>query len=161
MGATMVDSCGSFGDMDEELCGRWMQAAAFFPLVRNFYNVTYKDDYGNWKTTVGSEPYNMQFDSALIYSGAVSDRLRYTRYIYSQLYSSYRLGGAVVRPLFFDYPMDENTYENIEATYMLGDSIKVSPVLEKGKNDGDDYYVYFPQGVWYDLNEPLNKIDLK
>jgi alpha-glucosidase (family GH31 glycosyl hydrolase) len=49
------------------------------------------------------------------------------------------MGGAVVRPLFFDYPNDDNTFNNVESTYMLGDSIKVSPILVPGMKDGDLY----------------------
>jgi len=71
----------------------------------------------------------------------------------------YREGGALVRPMFFDFPLDDNTYENVEGTFMLGDSIKVSPVLEQGKNDGDAYSVYFPPGLWHNLNDPYDVID--
>jgi alpha-glucosidase (family GH31 glycosyl hydrolase) len=42
---------------------------------------------------------------------------------------------------------------------MLGDSIKVSPVLEKGLGEGDQYKVYFPQGLWIDLNNVTQVID--
>lgn len=43
---------------------------------------------------------------------------------------------------------------------MLGDSIKVSPVLEQGVKDGDHYFSYFPEGYWYDLNEPKLSFNL-
>jgi alpha-glucosidase (family GH31 glycosyl hydrolase) len=43
MSNTMIDACGSLGPMDEELCARWMQLAAFMPMARNYYNKTYKD----------------------------------------------------------------------------------------------------------------------
>ncbi len=159
MGALMVDACGSVGPMDEDLCSRWMQVAAFMPLVRNYYNSTYVDQTGQFVLTPGSEPYNYKnFDYQFTYSSAVNQRLNFNRYIYSQLYSAYRMGGAVVRPLFFDYPNDDNTFNNVESTYMLGDSIKVSPILVPGMKDGDLYQAYFPQGVWYSLNEPYNKI---
>ena len=60
IGALMADTCGSVGPMDEELCARWAQTAAFFPLVRNFYNSSYKNWQGNWVATPPSEPYNIQ-----------------------------------------------------------------------------------------------------
>lgn len=40
----MVDGCGSLGQLDEELCARWMQVAAFMPMYRGYYNATYLDD---------------------------------------------------------------------------------------------------------------------
>jgi len=43
---TMVDGCGSLGKLDEELCGRWMQLAAFLPMFRGYYNDTYLDSDG-------------------------------------------------------------------------------------------------------------------
>ena len=88
-------------------------------------------------------------------------RLEYTRYIYSQMYKSYREGGSVVYPLFFDYPNDDGCYNDVEHTYMLGDSIKVSPILNQGVNDGDVFQSYFTAGVWYDLNDPTQKITLQ
>ena len=36
---------------------------------------------------------------------------------------------------------------------MLGDSIKVSPVLQQGIADGSTYKSYFPAGVWIDVND--------
>jgi len=38
---------------------------------------------------------------------ALYQRLEFNRYVYSQLYLSYREGGSVVTPLFFDYPWDD------------------------------------------------------
>jgi len=46
-------------------------------------------------------------------------------------------GGALVRPLFYDYPKDEATYATVDNTFMLGDAIKVTPVLQPGVKDGD------------------------
>jgi len=40
----MVDACGSAGEMDEDLCARWMQIAAFMPMLRGYHNRTYNDD---------------------------------------------------------------------------------------------------------------------
>jgi alpha-glucosidase (family GH31 glycosyl hydrolase) len=48
------------------------------------------------------------------------------------MYKVYLKGGALVYPLFFDYPEDDKCFEDVEHTYMLGDAIKVSPVLEAG-----------------------------
>lgn len=88
MGNTMVDSCGSLGKMDLELCARWMQMAAFMPMVRNFYNETYTGDDGKKAPTDPSEPNVFKGDDGLemAYKSALSNRLLYLRYIYSELY---------------------------------------------------------------------------
>lgn len=66
------------------------------------------------------------------------------------MYKVYRYGGSLIRPLFFDYPNDDNCFKNIEDTFMVGETLKVSPVLDKGVTD--TYDVYFPEGNWADLN---------
>lgn len=66
------------------------------------------------------------------------------------MYLSYREGGSIVKPLFFDFPEDDNCFNDTEHTYFLGEAIKVSPVLKSGK---DAYDVYFPKGYWVNLND--------
>lgn len=56
----------------------------------------------------------------------------------------------MVRPLFFDYPNDDKAFDNVDNTFMLGDNLKVSPVLQQGVSG--NYSSYFPAGKWYDLN---------
>jgi alpha-glucosidase (family GH31 glycosyl hydrolase) len=57
--ATMVDTCGSLGPMDEDLCARWTQLATFMPMVRNYFNETYRDPAtGQRMKTPNSEPWN-------------------------------------------------------------------------------------------------------
>jgi alpha-glucosidase (family GH31 glycosyl hydrolase) len=58
------------------------------------------------------------------------------------MYNTYLNGGSLVKPLFFDYPTDDNCFKNTDNTFMLGDSIKVSPVLTAGVNG--TYTSYFP-----------------
>jgi alpha-glucosidase (family GH31 glycosyl hydrolase) len=91
---------------------------------------------------------NFTYQSAA--ASALHQRMEYIRYIYSQMYSVYREGGALIRPLFFDYPTDASTLNNIEETFMVGDSLKVSPVIEQGVTG--TFLSYFPAGVWADLN---------
>jgi len=81
----MVDVCGSLGPFDEELCGRWMQLAAFLPMARNYYNATYRDPVsGNRTQTPGSEITNFKIDdNKAMYAGGVAQKLQYSRYVYS------------------------------------------------------------------------------
>ena len=56
----MIDVCGTKGALDEQLCGRWMQVAAFLPMARNYYALTYVDDKGETQITPGSEFVNFK-----------------------------------------------------------------------------------------------------
>lgn len=85
----------------------------------------------------------------------MNQRLPFTRYIYSQMFSANYTGGTVVYPLFFDNPTDDESLNNIEQTFMLGDSLKISPVLDsKAKptsGNATHFKSYFPEGVWRDI----------
>lgn len=69
-------------------------------------------------------------------------------------------GGQLVYPLLYDYPEDEEALKNIEETYMLGDAIKVSPILSPSFYTTGHFESYFPPGVWYDLRDFSNRIEV-
>lgn len=52
------------------------------------------------------------------------------RYQYSYLHKASTEGKVYFKPLFFDYPSDSQAYNRIEHNILLGDSIKLSPILE-------------------------------
>jgi lysosomal alpha-glucosidase len=66
------------------------------------------------------------------------------------MFRSSLYGESVLRPLFFDYPADNETYKDTEHTFMLGHAIKASPVFT---NSLGTYSVYFPKGQWADLTK--------
>ncbi len=62
-------------------------------------------------------------------------------YYYTLFYKAYRPvdqsnspSATVIRPLFFEFPQDENTY-SIDWQFMLGTSLLISPVLRVGKEE--------------------------
>ena len=65
-------------------------------------------------------------------------------------------GGAIVRPLFFDFSDDDNTLNDMESTFMLGESLMVAPLLK----DATAYTVYFPRGKWVNINNHKDIIDV-
>jgi lysosomal alpha-glucosidase len=159
--ATMIDTCGSLGPMDEDLCARWTQLATYMPMVRNYFNDTYRDPAtGQRVKTPNSEPWNAKNDKLKLANAALGDRLKLSRYLYSQLYMAHTNGGSLAHPLFFDFPTDDGSFtdSSISQTYMLGDSVKVSPVLGN-LNDGDKYQAYFPPGRWVNIYDPSSIID--
>jgi len=63
-------------------------------------------------------------------------------------------GGQLVYPLLYDYPEDDVALNIIEDTYMLGDSMKISPRIDpkQENNNMTTFKSYFPKGIWWDLN---------
>jgi len=49
-------------------------------------------------------------------------------YLYTLFYRAHISGNTVVRPLFHEYPMDNNTYD-IDKQFMWGSSVLISPFL--------------------------------
>ena len=49
------------------------------------------------------------------------------------MYLTHTIGGSLVKPLFFDFPLDHQTFSDdvISSTYMLGGALKV-PVVQLG-----------------------------
>ena len=78
---------------------------------------------------------------------AIKVRYRLLDYLYTGLYYASKTGEAVVKPLWFLWPGDENTYK-VETQFMLGDGLLVNPVVE---DDSQSVSFYLPQGIWYDF----------
>ena len=49
-----------------------------------------------------------------------------------------------MRPMFFDFPKDENCYR-LSDQYMFGKDILFAPILEQGQTERE---VYLPEGNW-------------
>jgi alpha-glucosidase (family GH31 glycosyl hydrolase) len=71
------------------------------------------------------------------------------------MYKVKKEGGAIVQPLAFEYPKDDNAFNNMDSTFMLGDAIYVTPAL---LNSSDNYDAYFPKGNWVNLFDLSNII---
>lgn len=126
-----ADVCGFFGDRDDELCARWVQLATFYPFARNHYNLTnYKD--GKEEPAQPSEPYVLNEPYKTIAKNAIYRRLEMSRYIYTQLAKVHREGGSMFSPYFYYFPNDPYGFLDIEETIMVGEHLKVSPVVAKG-----------------------------
>ncbi|KAK1260597.1 hypothetical protein QJS04_geneDACA020338 [Acorus gramineus] len=74
-------------------------------------------------------------------------RYRLLPYFYTLLYTTHRTGAPIMRPLFFEFPRDANTHR-VDAQFILGKSVLVSPVLKPNKTT---VRAYFPHGDWFNL----------
>jgi len=133
-----ADICGFQGDTNEELCSRWMQLGAFYPFSRNHNTINVH----------AQDP--TAFGNQLIVASRNALMARYALlpYLYTLFYESHLHGSPVARPLFFNFPKDANTY-GIDAQFMWGHALLISPVLKQGASSVS---AYFPKGTWYSLN---------
>lgn len=128
---------------DAELLTRWIQQGIFQPrFVLNSAN------------TDNSVTQPFMYPETLPYiRKAFRLRYRLLPYWYALFYEAYVSGAPIVRPLFYEFPDDPKTYTDTSLTFMLGSSLLVANVLEKGAGTRT---LYLPAGAtWYDLNDNL------
>ncbi|KAK6734132.1 hypothetical protein RB195_017733 [Necator americanus] len=130
------DICGFFSSPSEELCLRWHQVGAFHPFMRN-HNCkgAPPQDPAEWKSVAEAA------------RKAILFRYKYLPYLYSLHFTVSVKGGTVIRPVFFEFPLDKETH-NLGHQFMWGRSMMIVPVLKKGAVNVD---AYFPQEEWYFL----------
>lgn len=133
------DVAGFFGPAPEaELLVRWVQNGIFQPRF-SIHSV-------NTDNTV-TEPW-MYPDSTEYIREAIRFRYRLIPYLYSLMERAHERGLPIMEPIFSAFQQDEKCYdEGID--FMLGDSLLVANVVEKGARTRA---VYLPEGeIFYDF----------
>lgn len=131
-----TDIGGFGGDTTPELLTRWIELGAFSPLCRNHCS----------KFKKNQEPWCFGEKTLNIYRKYVQIRYALLPYFYDNFRICEEKGYPIMRPLIFNYPLDENC-RNLNDEFMIGDNLLVSPVVEQGANYKS---VYLPNGTWYD-----------
>lgn len=133
-----ADVGGFFGDPAPELLVRWYQAGAFQPFFRGHAHI----DTKRREPWLFGEPY-----TALI-RDAIRSRYMYLPYVYTAFHAASISGSPVMRPLWFNYPSEVETFK-LEDEYLLGNDLLVSPVTSPGQ---DSTRIYLPgTQPWYDI----------
>ncbi|XP_069927492.1 probable maltase-glucoamylase 2 isoform X2 [Oryctolagus cuniculus] len=130
--------CGYFGNVSEELCRRWMQLGAFYPLSRNHNGPGFMDQ----------DPAAFGDDSLLLNSSRHYLNIRYTLlpYLYTLFYRAHTLGETVARPLVHEFYQDPATWD-VHEQFLWGPGLLITPVLYEGV---DQVKAYIPDDIWYD-----------
>ncbi|HLN55884.1 MAG TPA: glycoside hydrolase family 31 protein, partial [Bacteroidales bacterium] len=115
---------------DEELFVRWTEASALMPMMQ--YSLA------PWKLSKANTVVCRKYSDLHV---ALGD------YIYKLAQQASADGTPIVRPLFFEFPLDEKTYA-VNDEFMLGERLLVAPVLEKGAVSRN---IYLPEGTWTDF----------
>jgi alpha-glucosidase (family GH31 glycosyl hydrolase) len=121
---------------DPELYIRWCQFGLLSPIAHLFGM-----EHPNYK-----EPWSYGDEALRIFK--IYDEMRYSLipYLYSYSYEMYKKGTPLMRALVLAYQNDVNVY-NIADQYLLGESLMICPVTQKG---AQTRIVYLPEGVWTD-----------
>lgn len=129
---------GGFNDMPSgELYARWFQVAALTPFFRS-HSVGW---VGN------KEPWEFGEEFTKINRQTVELRYKFLPYLYTLFWEHERTGAPVMRPLWYEFPGDKQTYL-INDQYMVGGDVLVAPVVKEGMRTRS---VYLPAGTdWVD-----------
>ena len=128
------------GPNDPEIYLRWMQYGVFTPIFRTHAT--------NWP---GIERRIWKYDNFPLLLETVRLRYRLMPYIYNACRQAYDTGVSICRPLYYEWPEDNNAYL-FEDEYMFGDDILVAPVVSPTGADGRaSRRTWLPEGRWYDV----------
>ena len=135
-----------------ELIIRWFQFGVFCPIFRlHGFRKPYpkeEDECDAYELTGGpNEIWSFGKEAYDIIKNLLFLRERMRPYIMEQMKKAHKDGTPVIRPLFFDFPSDKQTYK-IEDEYMFGPDVLVAPVLYESVRSRK---VYLPKGAeWID-----------
>lgn len=126
------------GNISEDLFIRWVQFGSFSPIFRTHSSGASRDVWNYSKRAVA------------VFRKYTKIRYALNSYFYSLAYECHKRGLPIVRGLYIEYPDDKNAYI-YEDEYLIGESILVAPAY--GPGDVFQREVYFPEGVWYSLED--------
>lgn len=132
-----ADVGGFLEDTNGELLCRWTQLGAFTTFFRNHTMVD----------TIYQEPWRFGKEVLENTKKYIELRYRLIPYLYSLMKDSANTGEPVMRPLFYHYQDDLETY-NINDQFLFGEKVLVCPVTRPGITKR---MVYLPEGIWYDF----------
>jgi alpha-glucosidase len=129
------DIGGFVGAPSGELYTRWLQAGVFFPFMRSHTTFDSPD----------KEPWSFGYRFEAINKRAIELRYELLPYIYNTMKQASQNGVPALRPLFLEFPDDENV-AGTDDEFLFGDDLLVAPVLQEGQTERD---VYLPKGDWF------------
>mmetsp|Transcript_27755 Transcript_27755/g.70759 ORF Transcript_27755/g.70759 Transcript_27755/m.70759 type:complete len:905 (-) Transcript_27755:229-2943(-) len=133
-----ADVGGFFGNPDPELLTRWYQLGTFYPFFRGHAHL----ETQRREPWLSGEPHTTRIRDA------IRERYALLPYMYTLFRHSNVSGDAVLRPLWYDFPENKDTFA-IDDALMLGPSILVRPVLSAGATSVE---VVLPRtSRWYDM----------
>ena len=126
-----ADTGGFGGNASRELLLRWLAVSAFTPLFRDH-------------ASKGTRPQEcFRFRGKKDFRSILSLRYRLLPYIYSEFMKAALSSDMYIQPLAFGYPQDARA-RRVEDELLVGGSLLIAPVLEKGAKGR---LVYLPEAM--------------
>ena len=123
-----------------ELMLRWMQYGVFSPIFRT-----------HGASQEGNERRIWKFSNFPLLLDCVNLRYRLMPYIYTAARGAYDTGVSICRPLYYEWPEENEAYRQ-EGEYMFGDDILVSPIVTPADDNGLTFHhTWLPEGTWFDV----------
>ncbi|VDK52504.1 unnamed protein product [Anisakis simplex] len=117
-----ADICGYHGNATEDLCARWQQLGAFYTLSRN-----YNDEISSPHETSTPQYPTVWSKISNVTRQANLFKYQHLPYLYTLMFEASRIGGTVIRPLFFEFSNDKTTH-GISNQFMWGSAMLIVPV---------------------------------
>lgn len=131
-----MDTGGFNGNPDPENYARWIEFAAFVPVMRV---------HGNLNDLRQPWVYGEQAEADA--KAAVELRYRLIPYMYSCERQAHDTGVGIVRPIVWDFPEDAGRAAGVTDEWMFGDEMLVAPIVREGQEHRS---IYLPPGQWID-----------
>lgn len=127
---------------DPELLTRWFQFGAFSPILKS--HATHNE---NIKRKIWEYPPENFF----IMRDFIDLRYSLVPYIYSSARQAYDSGISMCRPLYYDYPQNDEAYK-FKNEYFFGDDFIVNPITKPIGRDSlfTEQATWLPKGKWYE-----------
>ncbi|MBW5445588.1 family 31 glucosidase [Cohnella sp. CFH 77786] len=132
-----------------EVIIRWFQYSTFCPVLRMHgyrepHSPPLSDKGGGLMDSgAGNELWSYGEEAYRIFKKYLFIRERLRPYIAEIMKAAHEKGTPPMRPLFYDFPHDSESW-NVEDEYMFGPDLLVAPILYEGARERT---VYLPSGV--------------
>lgn len=134
----------------QELIVRWFQFGVFCPIMRLHgsrkrpANFVHRHPDIIEPSGADNEIWSFGERNYPILKQLIELRERLRPYLVTLMEENCKTGAPVMRPMFYEYPEDENCY-SLQDQYLFGSDILVAPIYCQGQTMRK---VYLPQGSW-------------
>jgi alpha-glucosidase len=128
------------GVVSPEMYTRWIQFGVFSPIIRTHTTKNPAAERRIWA-------YPPKYASAM--RNAILLRYAMVPYIYAAAREAYETGVSICRPMYYDYPENDESYD-YKNQYMFGDDILVAPIATALTVDSTfaPKKIWLPDGEW-------------